>query len=241
MKRLAISIIAFVVLALGAFGLWRLIRISQIPEAPRAVITVPEGWTVRKINQLLQKEGILVDRELPPGLEGYLFPDTYEFFLDSSTEVVTSKFQSNFKSQVGKIGLDINDSKTADIIIMASMLEKEIKEPEERRVASGVLWRRLDVGVPLQVDATICFIKEEDECLPITNGDKKIDSPYNTYLYKDLPPSPISNPGLESILAALRPADSSYWYYLSDLETGETIFAETLDEHNQNIIKYLGE
>jgi UPF0755 protein len=95
----------------------------------------------------------------------------------------------------------------------------------------------------LQVDATICYIKAQQGqgCLPIMKSDKTIDSPYNTYLYRGLPTGPIGSPGSSALSAAANPATSSYWYYISDPKTDETIFARTLDEHNQNIVKYLSE
>lgn len=236
-----IPLIGISLLLLGAIVTWRLIDRSTVPETPKTQVTVPEGWTVDQINNLLKEKGVLTEGELPQEAEGYLFPDTYEFFLGSSVEVVRGRFLDNFHRQLEKVGLNSDDEGFYGDLIMASLLEREIKDYGEKRVAAGVLWKRIDVGVALQVDATLCYIKPTDKCLPITSADKKIDSSYNTYLYRGLPPGPIGNPGIESILAATKPVDSPYWYYISDQKTGKTIFAETLDEHNLNIVKYLNE
>lgn len=120
---------------------------------------------------------------------------------------------------------------------MASLVEKEVKTLEDKKLVSGVLWKRLENGMPLQVDATISYITGKKNA-KILIADTQIDSPYNTYKYRGLPLGPISNPGLDSIVAALYPQESSYWYYLSTPE-GQTIFSRTLDEHNQARAKYL--
>jgi len=242
-KGLIITIVGFLVLSLGAFVTGRLVVRSTPPPTPKTTTTIPEGWSVDQINEHLKEEGVLVDGELPGDLEGYLFPDTYEFFLDSSVDVVRDRFLSHLGLQLSLLGLDLESNKTREALTMASLIQAEIGNEDEMRVASGVLWKRLETGVPLQVDATLCYIKAQagQKCLPILKSDKETDSPYNTYLYQDLPPAPIGNPGLEAIKAALNPARSPYWYYLSDPETGKTIFAVTLDEHNLNVIKYLSE
>jgi UPF0755 protein len=240
MKR-TIFFTSISLLILGGLCLWAVVHQHDIPEAPREVITIPEGWTVKDINAYLKEKGVLVDGELSPDLEGYLFPDTYEFFLDSTTTVIQQKFQDNLKDQLQKIGLNVSEENLKQIVIMASLLEKEVKTLPEKRIVSGILWKRLESGMPLQVDATICYIKQTDSCIPISASDKKIDSEYNTYLYRGLPRGPICNPGADSILAAARPVSTPYWYYLSSNVSGETVFARTLDEHGQNIIKYLNE
>ena len=243
-KTKVILITSFIILLSGSFVLWKMIQRSTPPPTPRTTVTIPEGWVVDDINELLKNEGVLVDGKLPSDLEGYLFPDTYEFFLDSSVEVVQNRFEENFQAKVGSLNLSLNEEELKDIITMASLIEKEIIDPKEMRIASGVLWKRMGAGIALQVDATICYIKAqqgEDSCIPITKSDKQIDSLYNTYLYRGLPPGPIGSPGIDAIKAAADPAQSPYWYYISEQETGRTIFARTLDEHNDNIVKYLGE
>ena len=130
---------------------------------------------------------------------------------------------------------------------MASILEREVRTADDMRFVSGVLWKRFESGVPLQVDAALVYLKcvlltdpgvEDPTCRQVLSGDKELDSLYNTYLYKGLPPGPISNPGLKAIDAARSPAESDYWYYLSARDDGRTIFSETLDEHNANRVRY---
>ncbi|MEX2053959.1 MAG: endolytic transglycosylase MltG [Candidatus Colwellbacteria bacterium] len=236
-------IIGFSVLISGAFITWRMIVRSTPPPTPKTTVTMPEGWRVSQINDLLKEKSVLLEEELPQALEGYLFPDTYEFFLDSSVDVVEDRFIEHLQSQLDQLGLSVDDERTKEILTVASLIQQEIQDPGEMRVASGVMWKRIDAGIPLQVDASLCYIKEQSgrECLPITGADKTIDSPYNTYLYQGLPPGPIANPGIDAIEASLNPARSPYWYYISDPDTGRTIFARTLDEHNLNVIKYLSE
>lgn len=211
------------------------------PITPRTTVTIPEGSTVSEVNSILQEGGVLVDAELSQDLEGYLFPDTYEFFLGSSIEVVEGKFRETFeKKAVPVIDQAGGGVSVHEILTIASLIEEEVPDSDERKITSGIIWKRIKNGIPLQVDASICYIKESP-CLPITDGDKNIDSPYNTYRYKGIPPGPISNPGADAIEASLNPEESPYLYYLSDPETGKTVFAQTLDEHNSNVVKYLGD
>ena len=118
-----------------------------------------------------------------------------------------------------------------EIITMASLLEKEVKAFEDKKLVSGILWKRLENKMPLQVDATITYITGKKSS-KVSLDETKIDSPYNTYKYKGLPPGPISNPGLESIVAAIYPKKLDYLYYLSTPE-GETIFSKTFEEHKR--------
>ena len=123
---------------------------------------------------------------------------------------------------------------------MASLLEKEVREETDKRMVADILWRRLDTNFPLQIDATICYAEYESFKKCSLNRELfKLDSPYNTYLYKGLPPTPINNPGIESIQAALNPLENDYWYYMTDRETGRTIFSETFEEHLESRGKYL--
>jgi UPF0755 protein len=202
-------------------------------DIAKVKVTIPEGFTVREIEERL---GI----ELPgDNLEGYLFPDTYYFPIDVSGEEVVKIMRENFEKKISPYKEEIEKSgKTIqEIIIIASLIEKEVKTKEEKKLVSGILWKRLKNGIPLQVDATITYITGK-KTAKISLEDLQIDSPYNTYKYKGLPPGPICNPGLESILAALYPKDSDYWYYLSTPD-GKTLFFKTLEEHNLAKAKYL--
>ncbi len=124
-----------------------------------------------------------------------------------------------------------------EIITIASLIEKEVRTVEDKKIVSGILGNRLEIGMPLQVDATIVYITGE-KSTGVSLEDLKVDSRFNTYKYKGLPLGPISNPGLESILAAIYPEENGYFYYLSTPE-GKTIFNKTLDGHNRDKAKYL--
>jgi UPF0755 protein len=173
-------------------------------------------------------------------LEGFLFPDTYYFSVEETNEEIIQKFLINFAKKLKpELKEETNrQGKTIfEIVTMASMIEKEVKTFEDKKLVSGILWKRLKNGMPLQVDATISYITGKKSA-NISVEETKIDSPYNTYKYKGLPLGPISNPGLDSILAAIYPEESNYWYYLSTPE-GKTIFSKTLEEHNIAKAKYL--
>jgi UPF0755 protein len=202
-------------------------------DVAKIKVTIPEGFTVEDIEKKL---GI----ELPgENLEGYLFPDTYYFPIDVSGKEVVDTMLKNFERKIAPYLKEIEKSgKTLkEIIIMASLIEKEVKTKEEKELVSGILWKRLKVGMPLQVDATINYITDK-KTTKILLEDLKIDSPYNTYKYKGLPPAPICNPGLESILAALYPKESEYWYYLSKPD-GQTLFFKDYEDFIVAKKKYL--
>lgn len=175
-------------------------------------ITVIEGWTLKDIGLYLESKGIVKAEDLYQnrvGLEGYFFPDTYQIGKEVTLDEIVQQALDNFAKKTA--GLEIN----SEIVVMASLLEKEVKTKEEKELAADVLWKRLKIGMPLQVDAWP-----------------------QTYEKAGLPARPICNPGLESILAALNPQESPYWYYLAKPD-GETIFSKTLEEHNINKAKYL--
>jgi len=200
----------------------------------KKMITIIEGWTVKDIANYLEVE------ELDSDLEGYLFPDTYEISPEDGIEEIIEKMLDNFNE---KMSLELieeiaSQEKTIhEIVIMASLIEKEVRTFEDKKIVSGILWKRIEVNMPLQVDATITYITGR-KSTEILQEELKIDSPYNTYKYKGLPFGPICNPGMESILAAIYPETSEYWFYLSTPE-GETIFSKTLKEHSEARAKYL--
>lgn len=195
-------------------------------------VLVLEGYTLDDISNLFDNfENFDKQKFLKRtiGMEGYFFPDTYFFLPNADEEEVINTMRKNFDEKVGEVD--------HGILTMASIIEKEIANYGERRIVSGVLWKRIDVGMPLQVDAVFPYIigKKSSE---LTLEDLKVDSPYNTYLYKGLPPAPICNPSLDSIEAAKNPEDSPYWFYLSD-KTGKTHFSKTFEEHKIYKAKYL--
>lgn len=213
-------------------------------------ITIREGATIYEIDTLLAREGILpvgalVAYEEASGkvLEGMLFPETYRFYKNSTTSEVVARLTDEFTRKLGPF-LPPDAKYASDVLILASILEGEVPDANDRRVVAGLLLKRLAVGMPLQVDASICYIKQvraeaDVPCYPLSPEDFERQSSYNTYINRGFPPYPISNPGVDALTAALNPLDSPYWYYLSDPETGDTIFAKTLDEHNDNRVKYL--
>ncbi len=235
---------------------------------PEILVTIPEGFNLRQIESNLLAAGIasaqnlsvftvgmlknaseeisydfLEDAPAEASLEGFLFPDTYRFWPDSPAEAVVKKFLDNFDRKLvpeWRAEIERQKKKIYDVVVMASLIEKEVKSERDRALVSGILWKRLGVGMKLDVDFTICYIKvrENRECLPITAEDKKINSPYNTYIYKGLPPGPVSNPGISALGAAIFPQENPYWYYLSAPD-GRTIFSETLEKHNAAKRRYL--
>ncbi|MDD2731622.1 MAG: endolytic transglycosylase MltG [Candidatus Pacebacteria bacterium] len=217
-------------------------------------VTIVEGWSLKDIADYLEEKGIikkddfiasagsnndliskysfLSDKPEGLSLEGYLFPDTYEIFEGETASEIIRDMLDNFNRKLTtEIKEEIKNQQKSifDIVTMASMIEKEVITIEDKKVVSGILWKRLKTGMPLQVDATISYITDK-KTTAISLSDLNIDSFYNTYKYKGLPIGPISNPGIESILAAVYPTESEYWYYLSTPE-GETIFNKTLKEH----------
>ncbi|MDD2913435.1 MAG: endolytic transglycosylase MltG [Candidatus Pacebacteria bacterium] len=218
-------------------------------------ITIIEGWNIEDIGNYLAEQEIcskeeffnivnedfsdqfsfLKDKPKNLNLEGYLFPDTYEMNINSSCRDIVFKMLSNFKEKIDNTS--IKGKTIFEIINMASLIEKEVRTFEDKKIVSGILWKRLEIGMPLQVDATIAYITKK-KTTRISLEELKIDSPYNTYLYKGLPLGPISNPGLSSIVASINPEKSDFLFYLSTLE-GETVFSRNLTEHNIAKQKYL--
>ena len=207
--------LAFLGMALAVLGgLFLLVYDFLTPNAVVPVklvrVTVPEGFNIRQIAERLEEAGFFPAEEvikLAPNEGGYLFPDTYEFYGHARPEEVILRMKENFLKKAGEV--------SPDAVIMASLLEEEAAQTEDRKIISGILWKRLGAEFPLQVDAEP-----------------------GTYEYLGFPPSPITNPGLDAIEAALHPAASPYWYYLSDKE-GNTHYAKTFEEHKQNRLKYL--
>lgn len=202
-------------------------------EVVKNKITIIEGWNLRDISEYLGEE-------IEPGLEGYLFPDTYEISPEADIEEIINKMLANFDKKLNQDLREeiISQGKSIfEIVTMASLIEKEVRTPEDKKIVSGILWKRLKNNIPLQVDATIAYITGK-KTTKISREETQIDSPYNTYKYKGLPLGPICSPGLESITAAIYPELSSYWFYLS-IPEGQTIFSKTLEEHNIAKAKYL--
>ncbi len=215
-------------------------------------VRIPEGATLFDIDAALAKSGVLGPGVLIAyassslaSIEGTLFPDTYHFFLGSAPADVLEKFSKNFEAHAAPI-LARSPGRERVTLILASLLEREVPDGDDRRIVAGILQKRIAAGIPLQVDATVCYVKElragsSVPCSPLTALDLRYESPYNTYLRKGLPPGPIGNPGTSALDSAREPQSSPYWFYLSDPKTKKTIFARTLDEHTRNRVKYLSQ
>ncbi len=180
-------------------------------------------------------------RDLPEGssLEGYLFPDTYRIDSDSPENFVR-RMIGNLESKLQDFWEEIEESEMSihEIITMASLIEREVPNLHDKKMVADILFRRMEVGMPLQVDATVNYVTGR-RGIDVTITETRVDSPYNTYRYRGLPPGPISNPGLDSIKATINPTPNDYWYYLSDPSTGKTVFSRNHIEHVEAKNKYL--
>lgn len=223
------------------------------------IITFPEGLRIEKMDEKLKEAGLLFslsglkakDFKEKYGflkyssdgasLEGFLFPDTYKLYPEASAKDLAEKMLDNFdkkftadlESEADKQGKSLYE-----IITMASVIEKEVKNPEDRRIVSGIFWKRIRSGMPLESCATIAYVLNDDKWR-YSVQETKTPSLYNTYINRGLPPGPICSPGIESIKAAIYPEESPYLFFLTDPETGKTVFSKTLQEHNINKAKYL--
>lgn len=210
-------------------------------------VTIPEGYRAEEIAEILENKIPNYDeswRQILNQNEGYLFPDTYLMPRDADIDTIVSIFKNNFQTKYDSVkSLKTNNLSDAQTLVLASLIEREARLEEDRPLVASVIYNRLSIGMKLDIDATLQYILgyQEDEKRwwkkGLTNEDKKINSPYNTYTNPTLPPRPISNPGLSSIKAALNPAKTNYFYYITD-QNGKNRYATTLEGHNANIEKY---
>ena len=211
-------------------------------------ITVLEGWRSEEVASKISKDLDIPEQEfMKYAKEGYMFPDTYLIPRDATAAAVAKMLTDTFDAKVTpkmredakKTGLTM-----PEIIILASLVEREGRTAEDRPVIAGILLKRLKADWPLQVDATLQYALGYQAAektwwkKSLYDEDKKIRSPFNTYANPGLPPRPICNPGIESINAVIYAKDSDYWYYIHDT-TGVAHYAKTVDEHNANVAKYL--
>ena len=224
-------------------------------------IVLIEGWNASEIGEYLENKefcskkdwlglvntydisnyDFLNDKPTVNNLEGYLFPDTYRVYKDSSCNDVLVKLLNNFDRKVSKeIKADIKSQNKSifEIITMASIIEKEVMSTEDMKIVSGIFWDRIKYKQALESCATLAYILGENKT-QYSLADTQIDSPYNTYRNRGLPPGPITNPGLNAIKAAVYPTHTDYNYFLSDPKTDNTIWSKTFEEHKQNKWKYL--
>lgn len=238
-----------------------IIELIGDPKEAEFIITIQEGLEIKDIDEKLVElkliepgeftnevksfDGweyysfldpeILKTLDLP--LEGYIYPDTY--FLDPvdfKPHDLIYLALDNFETKFEDLKDEIKKHSINEIITMASIIEREVFGLEDRKLVSGILWKRLESGWMIGADATLLYITDDNK---ISSADLEIDSPYNTRKNAGLPPGPIGNPSLESIQAAMYPTESNYWFYLTTLDTGEVIYAHSNEEHNANKVKYL--
>ncbi len=238
----------------------RLIEGKVIP--PGVKITFPEGFTAQMMAQRLTAAGFPGDAFLtivtqpfpkwkerfsflsilPQGasLEGFLFPDTYVFPTQATGELIVNELLKTFEKKAWPLFQKyeaVTTLKPYESLILASIIEEEGKNGEERRIISDIFLKRLRINQPLQSDATVNYALGTNKMQP-TIADTETNSPYNTYRNAGLPPTPIANPGIESITAALNPTPNEYYYFLNNLKTGETVFSKTFEEHVANRAKH---
>ncbi|MFA6551827.1 MAG: endolytic transglycosylase MltG, partial [Patescibacteria group bacterium] len=229
-------------------------------------IKILEGWNIKEIGEYLEKNKIVkaedfitltkpapgscfslascqvsILADIPAGatLEGYLFPDTYRIFKNATAEDIVAKMLKNFDNKLtAEMRADIKKQGKSlpDIIILASIIEKEVPRPEDMKKIAGIFYQRLKINMALQSDATINFITNKGTTRPSAD-DLQINSPYNTYKNPGLPPGPISNPGIEAIKAAIYPQAGDYFYFLTTPE-GQVIYSRTYAEHLAAKYKY---
>ena len=235
---------------------------TEIIKGPIALwVTLPEGLRreemAQKISTTLgfmgpEKQKFVEDfLEESEDKEGFLFPDTYLLLKNTTAASVVDKLTENFKKRVSDKILEkaeFNNLTQNQMITLASIVERETRTDEERPIVAGILLTRLDIGMPLQADATLQYISATNRCQaidtscewwkPIKVTEKETDSPYNTYKRRGLPPAPIANPGLAAIAAVANPEDSPYLFYLHG-SNGQIHYAKTIEEHSENIRKYL--
>ena len=206
-------------------------------------ITVPEGLASSDIARLLAKNIPNFDSKgflaLARAQEGYLFPDTYFFYENVTPETVVNTMRANFDRQIRAFSaaISLSGHSEKDVVTMASLVEKEASSTPDRRIISGILWKRLNENMPLQVDAPFFYLFGKSSS-QLTATDLATTSPYNLYKHVGLTPTPINNPGVDAIEAALNPTATDYYYYLSDAN-GVTHYSTTFDQHVANERKYL--
>lgn len=207
-------------------------------------ITIPEGANVFEIATILDRrlDGFNTSEfiRLARPREGYLFPDTYFFLGGSEPQAVVDIMEHTFWKKISELEKEIDESgkSIGDIVTMASLIEREASSADERKMISGILWKRIDEEMLLQVDAAFAYVNGKNSFTLTKNDLTSTSSPYNTYTNLGLPPGPIANPGLDAIEAALYPEESTYYFYLHGGD-GEIRYASTYAQHKANIKAYL--
>lgn len=216
-------------------------------------VVIPEGFNVFEIAQAMQDAGLCSSQkfldaamngssliaDIAPEattLEGYLFPNTYEFTRTQTTTEMLAAMVKQFRQVAGQIGLNSDVQKT---VTLASIIEKETSVPEETAEVASVYYNRLEKNMPLQADPSVIYAEllKGTYTGALHHADMQFNSTYNTYIHPGLPPGPIANPGKTSLEAAMHPSTTDYFYFVSD-GNGHHRFARSLEEHNRNVVAY---
>lgn len=204
-------------------------------------ITIPEGSTNKEIAVLCAEKLLHCDAkrfiEKTKKLEGYLFPNTYEFFGNESEDELINIAQKEFATKTLTLFANLSKQEKENALIVSSILEKEARTEKDMYIVSGILYKRLNIGMALQVDATL-FYERGKTSSQLSASDLTKKTPYNTYTNVGLPPTPISNPGIIALQAALNPESSLYLFYLTD-NNGTMHYARNHEEHIKNKELYL--
>ena len=227
-------------------------------------ITIPEGFTLKQMGELLVAKGLVTEVEWlnatgmdspleshefvvaaqkpdDVDLEGYLFPDTYRFSVDMGAEGIAKIMLDNMAEQVENLGRPNGDAAGMtmhEVLTLASIVEREVRQPSTMKNVADIFLKRLEIGMALQADSTVNYITGGDDPSISLEDRDNTDSPYNTYRYPGLPPGPISAPGMNAIDSVLNPAANNYLYFLTT-DSGEIYYAVTHDEHVANKARYL--
>lgn len=217
----------------------RLMDILSNAKSEEISVTIPEGYTVAQMADILTESFSFSKEEwdaLTKNKEGLLFPSTYRFLPNASAELVAARLESEMNRRIALLEPDYSKlehvSNQQELLIVASIIEREVRKPEEMSAVADIIYKRLTLGMPLQMDSTVNYITG-NKTPSITLKDREIDSPYNTYKYAGLPPGPITNPGENAIRAALNPKKNDYYYFLTSPD-GTVYYAKTFEEHIAN-------
>ena len=219
-----------------------LVEMGERIHAVLPEISIEEWSAATSATSTLATDPFVIASGKPSGvdLEGYLFPDTYEFLIDATAEDIATTMLRTMETRLTEIGAATGDAEGMsmhELLTLASIVEKEVRTAETMKNVADVFLKRLDIGMALQSDATINYIIDGDNPSPLYS-DLEVESPYNTYKHAGLPPGPISAPGLNALNAVLHPADNDYFYFLTTDE-GAIYYAETYDEHLGNKARWL--
>ena len=198
--------------------------------------------TAREISPVVEGDWkVTADKPNFVSYDGYLAPDTYRIFKNATIEEIVQKLIDERESQfTDQMYSDIEKSGRTvfEVLTMASILEREVRSSEDKKIVADLFWRRYDQNWALQADSTVHYAVNKKGDVFTTAEDRDSLSPWNTYRYPGLPLGPISTPNIDSIMAAIYPENNDYWYFLTD-DKGVVIYGKTLEEHNTNRLKYL--